>query len=174
VTTKLKYFALVLFGGSVLFNLYYTFILPAKYTLAPHTLVRTDVCEWPIPSNMKMRASYSYDSHSFTNISEPIEVRKFLYFKKMDEERFIAEMNQPSNGHTYNTKLMSEGPGYTLYKRNVLFMGKERLDFVFLKNGQAVTFIRFTEKEVLAMYDHCQATLLVKEPLPKWWGEFKS
>ena len=154
--SKLKYLALLVFAGSVSLNLYYAYV-PTKYTLAPYTVVRSDVCEWPIPSDMKLAVSYSYDFHWFKSIDIATATSRVVYFEEMNEKEFILEMDASSD---YDLELMSEDWGYTFYKINVLFPGRKRVDYVFLANGQAVFFSRFAEKDVLAMYDHCKATLL--------------
>ena len=153
---KLKYIALPVFVGSVLLNLYYAFV-PTKYTLAPYTVVRSDVCEWPIPSDMKLTVSYSYNYHRFVSAGIPAGSTRWVYFKEINELEFISKMNESSD---YSLELMSDSPGYTLYKINVLFPGRKRVDYIFLANEQAVHFSQFTEKDVLALFDHCKATLL--------------
>jgi len=152
---KLKYIVLPVFVGSVLLNLYYAFV-PTKYTLALYTVVRSDVCEWPIPSDMKLMVSYSYDFHGFVSVDERGIYEKFIYFKEMDEQGFLARMKKPS----YSAELMSDGPGYTLYRVKFFVAGQDRINYYFLKNGQAIIFAEFSEKDVLAMFDHCKATLL--------------
>ena len=154
--SKLKYLALLVFVGSVSLNLYYAYV-PTKYTLAPFTVVRSDVCEWPIPSDMKAMVSSSYDLHRFANAGIPISSTKWIYFKERNEQAFISEMDASSD---YELELVSEDSGYTFYKLNVSFLGEKRVDYIFLANGQSVHFSRFAEKDVLAMYDHCKATLL--------------
>jgi len=154
--SKLKYLALLVFVGSVSLNLYYAYV-PTKYTLAPFTVVRSDVCEWPIPSDMKLTVSHTYDFHRFANVGIPTGFTRFMYFKERNEQAFISEMNASSD---YDLELVSEDSGYTFYKLNVLFPGRERVDYIFLANGQSVYFSRFAEKDVLAIYDHCKATLL--------------
>ena len=153
--SKLKYIALPVIVGSVLLNLYYAFV-PTKYTLAPYTVVRSDVCEWPIPSDMKLTVSHNYDSHRFASAGIPIDSTRWIYFKEMDEQGFLARMKKPS----YSAELMSDGPGYTVYRVKFFVAGQDRVNYYFLKNGQVIIFAEFAEKDVLAMFDHCKATLL--------------
>jgi len=154
--SKLKYLVLLVFVGSVSLNLYYASV-PRQYSLAPYTVVRSDICEWPIPSDMKLTVSYSYDYHAFANVGIPTGSTRWIHFQEMNEQDFVLEMNESD---TYTIELMSDGPGYTLYKVKFFLAGQNRISYYFLKNGQAITFIEFTEKDVLAMYDHCKATLL--------------
>ena len=155
--SKLKYLALLVFVGSVSLNLYYAYV-PTKYTLAPFTVVRSDVCEWPIPSDMKLMVSHNYDSHWLENVGIPTGSTRYIQFKKMDEQSFVSEMNESD---TYTIELMSDGPVYTLYKMKYFLAGQDHIDFRFLSNEQAITFGGdYTEKDVLAMFDHCKATLL--------------